>query len=191
MKQQPPTLAPLLRSDLQGDLLALLWLTRQEYSLSDLSRRLDVAVSTIHTEVERLFDADLVTDRRVGRTRLVKANEDHPLTPPLRELLELTYGPIAMLPPILDALEDVEEAYIYGSWAERRLGRSGAHPRDLDVLLIGSPSRRAAARAQTAASQALGHEVNITVLSRKEWESPTTGFARTVRDGALVPVALG
>lgn len=186
MKIAPPALAPLLRSDLQGELLATLFLLGEEHSLSDLSRLLDAPLTTVHTEVERLAQAELVTERRLGRSRLVRANPAHPLTPALTELLTLTYGPAAVLPSLLADVPGIEQAYIYGSWAARRSGEPGPPPADVDVLLVGRVPRRTAARIQTAAMERLRREVNITVLDAEEWGSPTTGFATTVKASPLV-----
>lgn len=191
MKQRPPAISPLLRTDLQGDLLATLFLhPEQEYTLTDLAGMLDAGLSTVHTEVERLAEAGLTLERRVGRARLVRGNPEHPLTPSLTELLTLTYGPPAVLPALLKGLKGLEQAYLYGSWAARRLGEPGPFPEDVDVLVIGAVPRRAAARVQAEATEALRREVNLTVLPRDEWDNPTTGFAKTVRDAPLVPLAL-
>lgn len=191
MKPRPPAIAPLLRTDLQGDLLASLFLhPGQEYTLTDLAGMLDAGLSTVHTEVERLAEAELIRERRIGRARLVRANQDHPLTPSLTELLTLTYGPPAVLPAILNGLKGLERAYLYGSWAARRLGEPGPFPEDVDVLVIGEVSRRAAGRVQAEAAEVLRREVNLTVLPRDEWDNPTTGFAKTVRDGALVELGV-
>lgn len=190
MKPSVPTLAPLLRSDLQGDLLAKLWLSDDEYTLTDLARELDVSVSQIHTEIERLAAADMLQERRVGTARLVKADHDHPLSQPLTDLLRLTYGPAAVLPEILDGIAGLDAAYIYGSWAERRMGEPGAFPRDVDVLLVGTTKGRVSARVQREASERLGREVNVAVIAPSEWEKPTQGFTKTVKRGALVPLAV-
>ena len=186
MKQEPPALAPLLRSDLQGELLATLFLHAEEHSLSDLARLLDAPLTTVHTEVERLAAAELVDERRVGRARMVRGNPRHPLAPSLTEMLALTYGPVAVLPRLIEDLSGVEHAYIYGSWAARRKGEPGPPPADVDVLLVGRVSRRAAAKVQTRAMEVLRREVNVTVMASDEWESPTTGFAKTVKASPLV-----
>lgn len=191
MKQRPPTLAPLLRTDLQGDLLAALFLhPSREYTLTELADHLDAGLSTVHTEVERLAEAGVIDERRIGRARLVRSNGDHPLTPSLTELLTLTYGPPAVLPPLLSQLRGLEEAYLYGSWAARRLGEPGPFPEDVDVLVVGAVSSRAAARVQAEATAALHRDVNLTVLPRDEWDDPSTGFAKTVRHAPLVRLAV-
>lgn len=190
MKPQPPALAPLLRSDLQGELLAALFLAESEYTVSDLARHLGAPLTTVHAEVERLAAAELLAERRVGRARVVAADRQHPLAPSLTELLTLTYGPTAVLPPLLRGLPGLERAYIYGSWAARRHGEPGPQPADIDVLLIGRVPRRAAASVQAKAMEALRREVNLTVLPADEWESPSGGFATTVKASPLVELPL-
>ena len=190
MKPQPPALAPLLRSDLQGELLAALFLAEAEYTVSDLARHLGAPLTTVHAEVERLAAAELLAERRVGRARVVAADRQHPLAPSLTELLTLTYGPTAVLPPLLRGLPGRERAYLYGSWAARRHGEPGPQPADIDVLLIGRVPRRAAASVQAKAMEALRREVNLTVLPADEWESPSGGFATTVKASPLVELPL-
>ena len=182
-------IAPLLRTDLQGELLATIYLNPdREHTLTDLATVLNAGLSTVHTEVERLATAGLIDERRIGRARLVRPNPNHPLTSSLTEMLTLAYGPPAVLPALLRPVKGLEEAYIYGSWAARRLGEPGPFPEDIDVLLIGTLSRRALGRVQGQATDALRRDVNLTALTRDEWDSPTTGFARTVRASALVPL---
>jgi DNA-binding transcriptional ArsR family regulator len=113
-----PVLAPLLRSDAQGELLALLFLhPDEEYTLSEIARRVRVSVPTVHAEIGRLVTSGLVVQRRLGQARLVRARVEHLLARPLTELLDLTYGPTAVLPDVLAGVPGVREAYVYGSWA--------------------------------------------------------------------------
>jgi DNA-binding transcriptional ArsR family regulator len=191
MKSPVPVLSPLLRSDAQGEMLALLLLhPGQEYSLSEVSRRVSASLPVVHAEVARLLVVGLVADRRVGQARLVRAVPEHLLYRPLVDLLELTYGPAAVLPDVLGALPGVGEAFIYGSWAARRMGEPGGAPRDVDVLVVGVTSRSALAAAAAAAGRRLHREVNITRVSPQAWEDGQDAFVRTVRSRPLVPLTL-
>ncbi|HZL01593.1 MAG TPA: ArsR family transcriptional regulator, partial [Cellulomonas sp.] len=106
MKTQPSALAPFLRSDAQGDVLALLLLAPdQEFSIAEVQRRTGTAVAVAHREVVRLIDAGVLVDRSVGRARLVRANPDYPLLRPLTELVAATYGPIPVLGRLLRGVE--------------------------------------------------------------------------------------
>jgi DNA-binding transcriptional ArsR family regulator len=182
-------LAPLLRSNLQGELLALLYLhPSNEYSLVDLARDLGAKASTVHAEVNRLATAGWITQRRVGRSRLVRADTDHVLARPLTEILELTYGATALLPDVLAALPDVREAHIYGSWAARRQGEPGNHPRDVDVVVVGTTPRDLLLDAGERASRLLHRDVNITRVHPDVWDVSADPFVETLRSRPLVQV---
>jgi hypothetical protein len=184
-------LAPLLRSDAQGELLALLFLQPdREYSLTQIAHRVGVSLSTVHAEVARLIAADLLMERRIGQARLVRAQAGHMLFRPLSDLLELTYGPFVVLPSVLADVPGVREAFIYGSWAARRLGEPGTAPRDLDVVVIGEAIRAFLGAAADEATRRLHREVNITRVSPEVWDRGEDLFVKTLRSRPLVPIAL-
>lgn len=190
VKSRVPVLAPLLRSDAQGELLALLLLHPEaEYTLTEVARRVGVSLPTVHAEVARLVAGGLVTDRRVGQARLVRAATAHVLFRPLAELLELTYGPIAVLPDVLAGVGGVREAYLYGSWAARRAGEPGDAPRDLDVVVVGSPPREVLLEVGEQASRRLHREVNVIRVAPKVWDAGEDPFVRTLKSRPLIPIS--
>jgi len=186
-----PPLLPLFRSTHQAELLVLVLINPDtENSLSDLARRLGVHHATVNREVDRLESAGLLRSRRVGNLRLVQANPESPILPEVRALVLKAIGPAHVVAQELNRVPGIQAAWIYGSWAERAAGQPGPPPRDLDVLVIGSPDRNAVHRAARAAEERLGLDVNVLVRSPEAWARPEEGFLITVRRGALVPVPL-
>ena len=182
MKPSVPLLAPILRSNMQGEILAALLLQPdREFTLSELSALSGAAPSQVHGEVTRLTKAGWALDRKVGRSRLIRAAIEHSMYRPMVQILELSYGPLVVLPRILAHVGQVREAYIYGSWAARYAGEAGSAPRDLDVLLVGAPSRRDMTAAAADASARLGLEVNIARVDSRAWEQDDDGFVATVK----------
>jgi hypothetical protein len=191
VKSRVPVLAPLLRSDTQGELLALLMLQPDnEYTLTQIAHRVGVSLPTVHAEVARLIAAEMLLERRVGRARLVRAQTEHVLFRPLQELLELTYGPAVVLPDVLADVPDVREAFIYGSWAARRLGEPGPAPRDVDVVVVGDATRNALGAVGDEATRRLHREVNVTRVTPAVWDQDEDLFVRTLKSRPLVPIAL-
>jgi DNA-binding transcriptional ArsR family regulator len=191
MKTSPPVLAPLLRSDAQGELLALLFLhPDEEYSLSEIGRRVRVSLPTVHAEVTRLAAAGLLSERRLGQARLVRVRSEHILFRPLAEILELTYGPAVVLPDVLAGLPGVRQAFIYGSWAARRRGEPGGAPRDIDVVVVGTTPRGRLAEAAEDATRRLHREVNISRISPAIWDAGEDPFVKTLTSRPLVPLAM-
>jgi DNA-binding transcriptional ArsR family regulator len=185
-----PTLLPLLRSPVVGELLAWLFLHPDDsYSLTDLAHRLGVSHSTISRESSRLTESGLVHEVRHGNLRLLRANTDNRLATPLTELLALTYGPIAVLGELFATIAGVDDAYIYGSWAARYEGEPGPPPHDVDVLVIGEADDDDLYDAARRAEHRLGREVNVHRVSAEAWRhGDTDAFLSSVRTRPLVPL---
>lgn len=197
MSQSPPPLLPIFRSAGQLAVLAELFTGRNtELSVGDLAGRTGVPQATVSREVSRLVDAGILAAREVGRTRLVRANTESAVHGELQALLMKVAGPPAVLSELLDAVPGVAEAYIYGSWARRHSGEPGDEPGDIDVLVLVEGSAEAimitrlARAAADAATERLGRDVSVSVLTLAEWESRRSGFLRGVREAPLVPIDL-
>ena len=187
MRTGAPLLAPIFRSDGQARLLAALLLANDELSVTDLAERADLAYPTVHREVARLLNAGILTERRVGRTRLIRANSASPLTSPLREILTVTTGPVVILAAEFAGIAGIESAFLYGSFAARLLGIEGVAPNDIDVMVVGSPDEDAVYEACTRAEAAVHRPVNPTILTSEELAA-SSGFLDSVRSGPAVAV---
>jgi DNA-binding transcriptional ArsR family regulator len=189
MRSDAPRLLPILRSQHQADLLTMLLLhPDKEYTIADLAQRLSAPQSTVSGEVRRLANADILTVRPVGRSRLVSANESSRLAGPLTELLTLTYGPHVVVADEFAGLEHVVLVVIFGSWAARYQGQRGRAPNDVDVLVVGTPDRVAMYTAADRAQSRLGRPVNPTVCSPDQWAHPTEPFILEIKSRPYVPV---
>ena len=181
MKTSAPSLLPILRSDLQGEVMALLFShPEQQYTVSQIADATRASLPTVSREVNRLNQSGLVTVQNVGKARMVQAKVDNPVGQAMRQLILVTYGPVPVLRDTLQGISNIEGAAIYGSWASRRSGVAGHVPNDIDVLVVGSPSRQKLYEAIDDAEQKLGYEVNVKRLSHEAWNSQD-GFVQTVR----------
>lgn len=180
-------LTPFLRSDAQGAVLAETMLNPDtELTITEVSRRAGVLPAVAHREVTRLIDAGVLLDRRQGNNRLVHANTRHPLWSLMSQIVADTYGPVPVLRDLLDGVNGIDESYIYGSWAARRSGQPGGPPRDVDVLVVGDPSRRELFETKLAAERQLHTDVNIYSVEPEEWAARDSPFLRTVASRPLV-----
>ena len=187
MRTQAPLLAPVFRSEGQARLLAALLLGNDELSITDLAERAHLAYPTAHREVARLLEAGILADREVGRTRLIRANQASPLTGPLREILLVTTGPVALLAEEFASLDGVEAAFLYGSFAARVRGVEGPAPQDIDVMVVGTPDPSAVYDACERVERMVGRPVNPTIVTREEL-GQKTGFFENVRANPIVPI---
>jgi len=189
MKVAAPSLAPILRSDTQGRLLArILTDPDEEHSLTELVEWTGSSMPTVSREVDRAERAGLVISRKAGPTRLVRTNEDHPLYPAVRRLILGTYGPPAVIAETFADLAGAEAVVLFGSWAARYLGQPGHAPNDIDVLVIGEVDLDAVHDAAEGAERQIGLPVQATARTRQAWLDAHDSFIREVRSRPLVTV---
>jgi hypothetical protein len=183
-------LLPILRSHHQGQLLAdILLHPDEETTLTDLARRLGMAVSTAHLEIGRLVDAGILRERLVGRSRLVSANRSSRLFAPLSQIMLLTYGPAVVIGEEFSEFYATADVSIFGSWAARYAGQVGAAPNDIDVLLVGDKvSRLAVDAAAQRAEDRLRIQVNPVVMTPARWHDVTDPLAVQIHASSLFPV---
>lgn len=181
------TLLPILRSRVQGDLLALTYLSPDaEFSITDVARRIRASVKTVHHEVSRLVESGFLVDRKVGTSRLVRAVPDSLLTRPLTDLLAVTHGPLPVLTEALTGAPGISRAFIYGSWAARYQGEPGPVPGDIDVLVVGDADVDDLYSRARGAEETLRREVNVRRVREHVWDEGADSFVATVRSRPLV-----
>lgn len=186
-----PALLPVFRSQLQGEVLALLFGDPGvEWTAEYLARRAGHPRHTVANELRRLESADLVTVRMIGRSKLVRANAGSPYFEPLARLALMSFGPPYVIGQEFGRLGNVKRLLIYGSWAARYAGDQGPAPHDVDVLLIGEPDRDAVYEAARRAEERLGREVNVTIRDAERWETAADGFTRQLKSSPIVEIPL-
>lgn len=190
MRVQPPLLAPVFRSDAQARLLGALLIDGSQLSISDLAERVGVAYATAHGEVTRLLAAGILRERQVGRSRLISGNPDSPLMKPLRDILLVVAGPVALLSEALGTIEGVERAFIFGSFAARARGLEGAAPHDIDLMVVGTPDAAAVYDVCRAVERGVGRPINPTILTPAEFGTQS-GFLESVRSNPILPIIGG
>ena len=139
-RRPAPPLLPILRSQQQGEILALLLGDPDlELSLTEIAQRTGAPHPSVHREILRAERAGLVITRKIGNTRLVRANTESPYYAGLADVLTKAFGVPSVLAEALRPVRGVTGAWIYGSWAARHAGQTGQRPvGDIDVLVLGN-----------------------------------------------------
>ncbi|MBO0836330.1 MAG: MarR family transcriptional regulator [Actinobacteria bacterium] len=193
MERRPaPSLLPIMRSQQQAEILALLLGDPDlELSLTEIAERTGAPSPSVFREIERAEQAGLLTTRRVGRTRLARANTASPYYAGLAEVLTRAFGVPAVLAEALKDVPGITAAYIYGSWAARHAGQTGQRPvGDIDVLVLGEPDRDQLYEALSNAERPLGRSVEPTIRGTDWLETGTGAFHDTVTSRPLLKIDL-
>ena len=190
MRTPAPTIVPLFRSELQLQVLGLLFLGEERWwTLEEIREAVDAPRASVHRELRRAFDAGILEREVVGTTHRYRAAWESPLASPISELLDVTVGVERNVREALEHVGGVDGAVIYGSFANGK----GIRPQsDVDMLVFGTPDVRDVRRALRHVERAIGREINTrTFPSADEFRSLADagdGFARHVIDNGVVPL---
>jgi predicted nucleotidyltransferase len=179
---------PIFRSQHQAALLAWLLLhPEHEYTLTQLAKRLDVPLTTLQREAQRLVVAGLLQDRALGRARLLRVNLSNRAAAPLTQLLQVTFGPETVIGEEFD-LTRAEYVLIFGSWADRYRGTPGPPPNDVDVLVVGDLDRADVYDAADRAQARLGMQVNPVIRTPEQWANDADSLVLQIKAAPTVDV---
>src|SRR5262249_7662603 len=148
--------------------------------------RFGAPLSTVHGEVKRLTEAGLLRRRNIGRSALVQANRGNRLVEPLTDLLFLSWGPLQVVADEFAELDGAERVLIFGSLAARYLQRPAPPPHDLDVLVVGRPTRESVYDAADRAQQRLAMPVNPVIRSAEAWRDAADPLIQQIQSGPFV-----
>lgn len=147
----------------------------------ELGRTLGLNAAGVSRELRRLADMGLVrAGEKMGRVKPYYLNEDFPLLPGLRSMVQYAVGAVALLRENLGERDDIDVAFIYGSVAAGD-DRPGS---DVDVMVIGQVKGRELSSAIREVERKTRRQVNEVHYSRDE-------FARRAREGgSFIPTVL-
>jgi DNA-binding transcriptional ArsR family regulator len=183
---------PILRSQQQGEILALLLGDPDlELSLTEIAARTGAPHPSVYREIQRAEQAGLVTSRKIGNTRLVRANTASPYYSGLAEILTRAFGVPAVLAEALRDVNGITAAYVYGSWAARHEGQPGQRPvGDIDVLILGEPDRDQLYASLSTAEERLARPVQATIRDSDWLQSGSGAFHDTITSRPLLRLFL-
>ncbi len=175
-----------------GDILApLLGHPDLELSLTEISDRTGAPHPSVHREIERAEQSGPVTSRKVGNTRLVRANTSSPYYTGLADVLTRAFGVPSVLGTAIGDVSGISEAHVYGSWAARHAGQPGARPvGDIDLLILGGPGHDQLYAALSQAEKRLGRPVEAAIRDTGWLRTGSGAFHDTVTSHPLLRLEL-
>ena len=99
--------------------------------LQGLSKELDENTNSIRVELNRLEEAGILSSELVGRRKLYRVNEQHPLTENLTNIVRKVTGVDALIDRVVGRLRGLEQVWICGKLAQ------GVQSEQIDCLLVG------------------------------------------------------
>lgn len=168
MKAASRSLADALFSKGQQRVIGRLFALDAEHSVNELVRLSGGGWGGVEREVARLVAAGILSERRLGNQRRVRANPDSPVYPELRALADKLLGAPVILRRVLATFGPrIRRAFIYGSYA-KGTDRSSS---DIDLLVVGNCDYAKLAGKIAQVERRIGRAVSVRLYSPGEFDA--------------------
>jgi len=137
-----------------------------EYYLRELERLLDIPVSMIRKELTRLEEDGIFISAKKGNLTYFYLNKSYPLFTELRSIVFKTVGIKGLLKEVLEKIEDVEDAFVYGSFAKNEENATS----DIDLFIIGKINEDRLVTEIGKLEKILKREINYSLYTRDEFK---------------------
>ncbi len=136
----------------------------EELRAREIEKRSGFSIGSIQAELKKFRTLDLVKTRGVGNRLYCIANRENPLYWDIHNLVMKTTGLADILGCALQDQPDIHSAFIFGPAARQK----ERPPGDVDIMIIGAPDLKAAARRLSEASRRIGRRIKPHVLDKSE-----------------------
>ena len=141
--------------------------TGESFSVRQLASILGDDPSNLGKEMAKLEDLGILVSSKEGNLKRFQVNSECAFGPELKGLVLKTSGIIGRIKESLKAVEGIDLAFIYGSFAK---GAENADS-DLDLLIVGDVNLDRLDRALISLEKDFGRTINYTLYDRREYEA--------------------
>ena len=179
-------LKTLFGSEARVRILTLFMLnSASDFYLREISQRTGLPVRAVERTVKSLFEIGLLQRERRGNSVYFRVNRNFTILPELQAIVLKTVGLGDRLREAFSEMEQVETAFVYGSYASNEQDPES----DVDIFVIGSILSRRLTPILSQLEKELGREINTVVFTSKELRqrlSDNDHFVHSVLSGPKV-----
>jgi hypothetical protein len=169
-------LSGLISSKTRIKLLVRLFINPKATSyLRELSNEFNVSTNAVREELNQMIKTNLLKSQKNGRQIYYMANQEHPLFPELRSMINKAVGLDQVIDGIVSRLGDLEGAYLLDDYAE------GKDTGIIDLLLIGNINQYHLNDLSRKTERYIKRKIRPLVLSREEHEALLPQLEKRVR----------
>ena len=160
-------LETLLSSKVRARILTAFFLSPGiERNIRELTQFLGENYSAVWKELNRLERIGILVSEQKGNAKVYRVNQTCPIEPELRSIVMKTEGIGGLLKTKLSTMENVQKAFIYGSFASGKADLDS----DIDLMVIGEINLEELSSLVFEAEKELNRPVNYVIFSEQEWK---------------------
>lgn len=148
-----------------GEILNLFFKDQEkEYYFREIAKKLNKEPSYCQKYLDNLVKDEILLDERRGNMRFFRLNKEHPLYDEIKSIISKTIGLENELKELVDKLDNVECAFVFGSIAKGTENNNS----DVDLMLIGNINQDALINMISSLEGKIAREINYHIYSSQE-----------------------
>jgi len=134
--------------------------------VNELVKKLELDKRNLVKKLKTLEQEGIVVSRKRGNLKIYSINTKYPLYDEYKKIICKTLGFEANLKEALSSVDNIEQVYIYGSYAIDSLS---VHS-DIDILAVGEHDVLVLQRIINKFQREIDREINVVNMSKKEFQ---------------------
>lgn len=156
-----------LRSEITKKILRYFYLhDKEDLYVNEIVRKLDVDKRNLVKKLHDLEGEGILKSKTLGNLRLYAINRAYPLYKEYEKIVQKTVGLEKEIESILRSVKGIDEAYIFGSYAQGKMERHS----DVDLLVVGSHRSLSLQKKLRQLQKEIDREINVVDMDRQEYQ---------------------
>ena len=149
----------------QGEILNLMFSNPDKrYYLAEVAKILGKESANYQRYIEKMISDGIFCEERIGNMRFFWLNKDYQLYNEIKAMVSKTIGVEAQLREIIEKIDTIETAFIFGSFATDKFN-SGS---DIDLFIIGEVNEDNFIEEITKLEMQISRDVNYHIYKKQE-----------------------
>jgi len=149
----------------QGEILNLMFFNPDKrYYLAEVAKILGKESANYQRYIEKMISDGILCEERIGNMRFFWLNKDYQLYNEIKAMVSKTIGVEAQLREIIEKIDTIETAFIFGSFATDKFN-SGS---DIDLFIIGEVNEDNFIEEITKLEMQISRDVNYHIYKKQE-----------------------
>jgi len=149
----------------QRIILLFIYNQGKEFYLSEIAKEIHSSPGTTQRELERLLRNDFLLFRKKANLSLYMLNKQYSLLEEVESIVKKTIGIEFMLKNRLVQIENIEFAFLYGSFVKGGMKSDS----DIDLFVIGRVKEDPIFKAVEEVEKIIGREINYHLSGKEEF----------------------
>lgn len=143
----------------------------KKYYINELAQILNENSGNVFRKLKELENEGILSSEKAGKEKYFYLNKGYALLKEVKSIYENEYGLIEKIKEELSKLKGLDSAYIFGSYAKNKLGKTNNFnsESDIDLLLIGDHDGLKAKKVILPLQNIVGRDINIVDFSLIEF----------------------